>query len=44
MGADLRQFNGETDHVHLFVHYPPKLPVSTLVNRLKGVSARYLLK
>jgi len=42
MGADLREFNGETDHVHLLIHYPPKLPVSALVNRLKGVSAHYL--
>ena len=44
MGAELREFNGENDHVHLLVHYPPKLPVSTLVNRLKGVSAHYLRK
>jgi putative transposase len=44
MGAELREFNGETDHVHLLVHYPPRLPVSTLVNRLKGVSAHYLRK
>jgi putative transposase len=42
LGAELREFNGEDDHVHLLVHYPPKLPVSTLVNRLKGVSAHYL--
>jgi putative transposase len=41
-GADLREFGGDDDHVHLLVHYPPKLPVSTLVNRLKGVSAHYL--
>ncbi|MET8354002.1 IS200/IS605 family transposase [Micromonospora sp. NPDC005206] len=32
------------DHVHLLVPYPPKLPISTLVNRLKGVSAHYLRK
>ncbi|WP_084957314.1 IS200/IS605 family transposase [Thermoactinospora rubra] len=44
MGAELREFNGEDDHVHLLVHYPPKLPISTLVNRLKGVSAHYLRK
>ena len=44
MGADLREFSGEEDHVHLLVHYPPKLPVSALVNRLKGVSAHYLRK
>lgn len=41
-GADLREFNGETDHVHLLVEYPPKVPVSGLVNSLKGVSARRL--
>jgi putative transposase len=43
MGAELREFNGEHDHVHLLVKYPPKLAVSTLVNRLKAVSAHYLL-
>jgi putative transposase len=42
MGAELREFNGQDDHVHLLVQYPPKLSVSTLVNRLKGVSAHYL--
>jgi putative transposase len=41
-GAQLRQFNGETDHVHLHVHYPPKVALSRLVNSLKGVSARHL--
>jgi putative transposase len=42
MGTDPREFNGETDHVHLLVHYPPSLPISLLVNRLKGVSSRRL--
>ncbi len=41
-GAELREFDGEGDHVHLLVHYPPKVPVSKLVNSLKGVSSRYL--
>jgi putative transposase len=41
-GAELREFNGEDDHVHLLVEYPPKIPVSGLVNSLKGVSARRL--
>ena len=40
--AELREFNGETDHVHLLVHYPPTVTLSRLVNSLKGVSARYL--
>lgn len=41
-GATLDEFNGEVDHVHLLVHYPPKVAVSGLVNSLKGVSARRL--
>ncbi|TXK34404.1 IS200/IS605 family transposase [Nonomuraea sp. C10] len=43
-GAELVEFNGEHDHVHLLVHYPPKVALSTLVNSLKGVSARLLRK
>ncbi|WP_425508505.1 IS200/IS605 family transposase [Streptomyces roseirectus] len=38
--AELKQFNGEEDHVHLLVHHPPKAQLSQLVNSLKGVSAR----
>jgi hypothetical protein len=33
--AVLREFNGDTDHVHLIVHYPPKVALSRLVNSLK---------
>lgn len=40
--TDLAEFNGETDHVHLLVRYPPKVALSGLVNSLKGVSARRL--
>ncbi|MFF4689783.1 IS200/IS605 family transposase [Streptomyces sp. NPDC001307] len=40
--AELKQFNGEQGHVHLLVHYPPKVQLSKLVNSLKGVSARLL--
>lgn len=35
--AELQQFNGEQDHVHLLVHYPPKVQLSKLVNSLKVV-------
>lgn len=42
--AELRDFNGEPDHVHLLVHYPPKVQLSKLVNCVKGVSARLLRK
>jgi putative transposase len=40
--ADLVQFDGEDDHVHLLVNYPPKVSVSVLVNSLKGVSSRMI--
>ena len=43
-GAELMEFEGEKDHVHLLVNYPPKISVSKLVNSLKGVSARLLRK
>ncbi len=42
--AELRAFNGEHDHVHLLIHYPPKVAISKLVNSLKGVSSHYLRK
>jgi putative transposase len=40
--VELREFNGESDHVHLLVNYPPKVRLSELVNSLKGVSSRRL--
>ena len=40
--ARLVGMNGETDHVHLLVEYPPKVDVSSLVRSLKGVSSRML--
>jgi len=40
--VQLVQFEGERDHVHLLVHYPPKVALSKLVNSLKGVSSRLL--
>lgn len=42
--AELVQFEGEDDHVHLLVNYPPKVAVSHLVNSLKGVSSRMIRK
>lgn len=38
--AKLIEFNGEDDHVHLLINYPPKISISKLVNSLKGVSSR----
>lgn len=40
--AELIEFNGEVDHVHLLISYPPKWSISALVNSLKGVSSRRL--
>ncbi|MFI6960350.1 transposase [Streptomyces sp. NPDC050255] len=34
--AELGEFNGEDDHVHLLVHHPPKVQLSNLVNSLKA--------
>lgn len=41
-GATLDEMDGEDDHVHLLVQYPPKVSVSAMVNSLKGVSSRIL--
>ena len=40
--AELVEFDGEDDHVHLLVNYHPKVAVSALVNSLKGVSSRMI--
>ena len=40
--AELIEFDGEEDHVHLLVVYPPKVAISSLVNSLKGVSGRLI--
>ena len=40
--TELVEFNGENNHVHLLVNFPPKVAVSKLVNSLKGVSSRRL--
>lgn len=42
--AHLVEFEGEKDHVHLLINYPPKVSISRLVNSLKGVSSRLLRK
>ena len=42
--SKLVEFDGEDDHVHLLVNYPPKVAVSALVNSLKGVSSRMIRK
>jgi REP element-mobilizing transposase RayT len=41
--AQLVEMNGEAEHVHLLIHYPPKHSVSSMVNSLQGVSSRLLV-
>ncbi len=41
-GGQLIEFDGESDHVHLLIQYPPKHSVSKIVNNLKGRSSRLL--
>lgn len=43
-GATLVECNGEENHVHLLVQYPPKVSITALVRSLKGVSSRMLRK
>jgi putative transposase len=40
--AEPVEFDGEDDHVHLLVNYPPKVSISAMVNSLKGVSSRMI--
>ena len=42
--VSLEEVDGEDDHVHLLINYPPTLSLSKLVNSLKGVSSRLLRK
>jgi len=40
MNFRVLEFNGETDHIHVLIEYPPKLSISQIVNAVKGVSSR----
>jgi putative transposase len=42
--AKLTDFNGEPDHVHLVIDFPPDVEISKLVNNLKTVSSRLIRK
>jgi putative transposase len=39
LDVELVEFNGDDDHVHLLVAYPPTLAISVLAQRLKGRTA-----
>ena len=40
--CELAEFNGEANHVHLLVRFPPKVALLRRVNSRKGVSSRRL--
>jgi len=42
LGAALVALDGEADHVHLLLRYPPTLLLSVLVGRTKGATSRVL--
>jgi putative transposase len=42
--STLTDFNGEADHVHLVIDFPPDIEISKLVNNLKTVSSRLIRK
>jgi putative transposase len=44
MGCALLACDGEADHLHAIIEYPPKVSISALVNALKGTSSRLLRK
>ena len=39
LDVELVEFNGESDHVHPLVAYPPHYAISVLAQRLKGRTA-----
>ena len=38
--SDLIEFNGELDHVHLLISYPPHKLLSSLISNLKATSSK----
>ncbi|QOV22524.1 IS200/IS605 family transposase [Anabaenopsis elenkinii] len=40
MDFQILEFNGESDHIHAVIEFPPKLSISQIINALKGVSSR----
>jgi len=38
--TELTEFNGQANHLHLPVSFPPKIALSKLASSLKGVSSR----
>ncbi len=43
-GCHLKEFNGEADHVHMLIDFPPQVQISKLIANLKTVSSRLIRK
>ena len=43
-GCTLKEFNGESDHVHMLIDAPPNLKLSDFINNLKTVTSRLTRK
>lgn len=38
MDFQIQEFNGESDHIHVLIEFPPKLSISQIVNsRARGI-------
>lgn len=42
--CEVKEFNGEEDHVHLLIEGNPKVKMSSFINNLKTVSSRLIRK
>lgn len=42
--SELIEFNGESDHVHLLISYPPQTRLSDLIANLKSTSSKTMWK
>ncbi len=40
--VDLLEADGETDHLHLLISYPPKIAISTLVGAIKTNTSKHI--
>jgi putative transposase len=44
MQAELLEFNGGDDHIHMMIHVHPKLAISNLAGKLKGKTSYFMRK
>ncbi len=42
-GCEITEWNGESDHIHMLVRYPPTIALSNMIGALKSKSASAFL-